>query len=116
MNLGLMQNYLITTNYNVLQRPCIKRTPATPITRSISYLRALGVAVGFRHGITVRSAVLAVVGAVLRSPGLIVHGTIETLGDSVLGKDVSIEEYLEKINTKTKTQTNHKTRALSTYA
>ena len=64
------------------------------------YLRALSVAVGLRHGVTVRPAVLAVVRAVRRGPGLIVHGAVETLWDGVLGKNVGVEEYLKKVSTK----------------
>lgn len=65
-------------------------------SKSNSYLRAEGVAVGFGHGVTIGPAVLAVVCAVRWSPGLIVHGTVETLWDSILRKNISVEEDLKR--------------------
>lgn len=90
------------SDYGYLQRPppALSKQETKRHLKSQNHLRALGVAVGFRHCITVRTAVLAVVCAVRGSPGLIVHGAVETLWDSVLGKNVSIEEYLEDMSTR----------------
>ena len=52
------------------------------------------VAVGVGDGVVVRSTVLAVIGRIAGCPGLIIHGTVETLWDAVLGENVGVEECL----------------------
>ena len=49
-----------------------------------------------RDGVAVGATGLAVVFAVRRVPGLSVEGAVETLGNTVLGKDVGVEEALQK--------------------
>lgn len=61
----------------------------------------LAVTVRFRHCVPIRSAILAIVHTVRGIPSLVVHGTVETLWDSVLGKNVGVEEYLRLISCRT---------------
>ena len=64
----------------------------------------------------VRPTVLTIVCAVRGSPGLIVHGAIETLWNSVLRENIGIEEYLQKISTRWSYRTSCETMAFNTYA
>ena len=56
------------------------------------------VAIRFRNRVTIRSAVLAIIGAIGRVPGLVVHGAVETLWYIILGKNIGIKKYLEAIS------------------
>ena len=58
----------------------------------------LAVAIRFGHGITIRSAILAIVCTIRGIPRLIIHGTVETLWYSVLSKNVGIEKHLEVVS------------------
>lgn len=56
------------------------------------------IAVGLRHRVPIRSAILAIIHTVGGIPCLIIHRAVLALWDSVLGEYVGVEEYLEMIN------------------
>ena len=73
---------------------CARFEKNTTPSKKLSHLLER-VAVRLRNGIAIAAAVLAIVGAVRWSPGLVVHGAVETLGNAVLRENVGIEKYLE---------------------
>ena len=53
------------------------------------------VAVRVRHSVLIVATVLTVVSAVLGRPRLVVQRAVETLGDTIFGKYVRVEEDLK---------------------